>query len=106
MTSKKLVNANWKTTDNRFIAFFDILGFKDLVSTASHAQILKKLSALKFGLNILDGENGFKHLKKKLNEISIDQTKSVTFSDSIIVFSKGSSYIDASKILYDSNSSS
>ena len=91
---------SWQTTANRFVAFFDILGFKDLVLKSSHAAVLEKLTKLK------DQVDDF----EKLSEVELlktyntpkDQTKSVSFSDSFIFFSKADDYKDALKLLADS----
>ena len=37
--AKKEKRTNWIPTDKRFVAFFDILGFKDLVMRTSHSEI-------------------------------------------------------------------
>ncbi|MFA7380239.1 MAG: hypothetical protein WC150_07250 [Bacteroidia bacterium] len=97
MPSKKL---DWLNTDERFVAFFDILGFKDLVNRNSHADVLKKLKALKDKLSDLQKKTELPLLKA--DEINQNQTRSVTFSDSIILFSNGASILDAKKIIYDS----
>ncbi|WP_300685238.1 hypothetical protein [Chryseobacterium sp.] len=79
--------SEWATTQNRFVAFFDILGFKELVLRSSHDDIFKRLS------DISD-------LRKEINpqitdkEFSNDKNKPIeiiTFSDSIIIFSKNDS---------------
>lgn len=89
----------WKKKATRFILFVDILGFKDLVMRENHAQIIKKLTELTHALEYLEGEEGTNFLSKYVNNLEIDQTKSVTFSDSIIVFSKGCTATDAAKII-------
>lgn len=90
--------SDWKLKDNRFVAFFDILGFRDLVSRNTHDTIFEKLNHLKTEtekLNRLDVRGVV------LDEVT-DQTRSVTFSDSLIFFSKSDSPEDASKIIVDS----
>lgn len=94
------MEASWVAKANRFVAFFDILGFKEMVYNNDHETILGKLTFLKEGLNRLGDSNNYAKLKE-LNMDS-DQTKSVTFSDSIIIFSKGDTENDAIKILNDS----
>lgn len=92
----------WINTTERFVAFFDILGFKDLVNRNSHYEILKKLTTLKSTLINLENEGPF----RIDNNIEMDlknNTRSVTFSDSIIIFSKGNTEGDAIKIIYDCN---
>ena len=97
---------DWKNkTNKRFIAFFDILGFKDMVIKLSHAEVLKKLVLIKNHTKKLEN---LKFDKEKVTKAGIspnaDQTKSVTFSDSIIFFSKGNTKEDFFKILIDSYS--
>lgn len=91
------------TTASRFVAFFDILGFKDMVMKSSHNDILEKLYKLKEEIKVLE-EMDFNHDDFKDIEIKPkkDQTKSVTFSDSIIFFSRGDTKEDLVKILLDS----
>lgn len=83
----KTAKTNWKPTDNRFVAFLDILGFKDLISKKSHAEIYDKLNTISKTKNLLEDvpENIINHNYKDA-EIYI-----VSFSDSIIVFSKNDS---------------
>lgn len=82
---EKRKRTNWKPTDNRFVAFLDILGFKDLVARNSHEEIYERL-------------NKISETKKRLEEIiNEDDTfteggdagiYTVRFSDSIALFSK------------------
>lgn len=84
----KFKKTNWKTTDNRFVAFLDLLGFKDKVMRKTHNQIYDELSKISAS-------------KKKIEEISAITEKGyfadadiyiVSFSDSIVLFSKNDSY--------------
>lgn len=95
-------NQDWIKTTPRFVAFFDIMGFKDMVQRNSHNDILEKLEILKNTLKTLEGWNS--ENIKELEKLNIEkqQTKSITFSDSIIIFSKGESIKDLNKILIDS----
>ncbi|WP_047544855.1 hypothetical protein [Psychroserpens sp. Hel_I_66] len=94
---------SWKKTDNRFVAFFDILGFKDMVQTKTHSQILKTLEQLKTYVEKLEGiEWGEEQEKKSKLKIAKNQTRSVTFSDSFMFFSKKDTIEDFSKIIVDS----
>jgi len=79
---------NWKTTDRRFVAFFDLLGFKDKVMRSSHEDIyaeLHKISIIR------------KNLETSVNEEIIQENFKdadiyiVSFSDSIVLFSKNDS---------------
>ena len=94
---------NWKKTENRFIAFFDILGFKDMVQTKSHSEILKNLENLKKYVEKLEGIEFDENHENKANlKIVKNQTKSVTFSDSFMFFSKKDTLEDFFKIVLDS----
>ena len=95
-------NQDWNKTANRFVAFFDIMGFKDLVQRNSHDDILIKLKTLKNVLKELEGmDSESKEALKKLKTEKL-QTRSITFSDSIIIFSKGDTVADFNKIVLDS----
>ncbi len=99
MTNNQL---DWQKTTKRFVAFFDIMGFKDMVQRNSHQQILSKLEILKKTLKFL--ENTTPETNVELKKINTEkfQTRSVTFSDSIIFFSKGDKLEDLQKITADS----
>ena len=91
-------NNDWVKTTNRFVAFFDIMGFKELVLKNPHDEILEKLETLKKLSNDLVSneynlfeEEGYESL-----------TRSVSFSDSFLFFSKSNSKKDALKIILDS----
>jgi len=85
----------WLPTDRRFVAFLDILGFKDKVQRKEHLEVyneLKMLSDIQKELdNILSKSQYGTRLKP--GDIYI-----VNFSDSIVVFSKNDS-IDSLEVL-------
>jgi len=97
-------NQDWNRTANRFVAFFDIMGFKDLVQRNSHDNILKRLETLKNVLKKL--ENSHSENNKTLKKLMTEkfQTRSITFSDSIIIFSKSDTIKDFDKLVLDSYS--
>lgn len=85
----------WNVKADRFVLFMDILGFKELVLKNSHEDIYAKLNILKeFSQKLDNSENWIKE-----TQIESDQTRTVTFSDSLIVFSKGNTIGDAHKII-------
>ena len=84
-TKKKVTD--WEKEDNRFVAFIDILGFKDSVLRESHSNIYNKLVDLSDFLESF--ESSLVKLEKQIFEDS--EIKTFNFSDSIIVFSKNSS---------------
>lgn len=75
-------NSKWKPEDERFVAFLDILGFKNKVMREPHERIYQELLSISNIKELI--EKTYKHQSR--NEILI-----VTFSDSIIVFSKDNS---------------
>jgi len=95
-------NLDWQKTTKRFVAFFDIMGFKDMVQRSTHQEILGKLESLKELLKFL--ENVTPENNKELKKLNTEkyQTRSVTFSDSIIFFSKSDKLEDLQKITADS----
>jgi hypothetical protein len=75
----------WKVTDNRFVAFLDILGFKDMVARNSHHeiyQLLQKLSEIK---ETVQKAPVNPKIKKQVGDVEVFV---VNFSDSIVIFSK------------------
>lgn len=87
----------------RFVFFADILGFKDLVHSQSHSSIVKKLEQIVDAMDFISGERSHTILKRSLPDIKENQSRAVSFSDSIIVFSEGDTNIDGAKILSDAH---
>jgi len=70
----------WQATTNRFVAFFDIMGFKDMVITKGHEEVLKIIEDIKNATTaIMDGK--MTNIKMQTN------LKSFQFSDSFFIFS-------------------
>ncbi len=80
---------DWKVTDERFVAYLDIMGFKDLVARSSHEIVLNKLRHLSSHVNYL-----------AMPEWSRGKIHTTWFSDSIIVFSKDDSSEAADAFIY------
>lgn len=74
------IESIWKSVNNRFVAYFDILGFKDYVFSNSTDEVHKMLVDLN---KILPNDKD-----EKIDESSILCT---TFSDSIFIFTKSDS---------------
>jgi hypothetical protein len=89
---------DWKKTTKRFIAFFDIMGFKDMVERNSHKNVVDKLEKLKHALSVLERKSTHYVIDKNFKS---QLTKSITFSDSIIFFSKSNTLEDITKIIID-----
>lgn len=83
---KKTQNTRWKVTDNRFVVFLDLLGFKDLVMRSSHEKIYKMLTYITDKKKIVEEIKDADEIGKSDVELY-----SVTFSDSIVIFSKNDS---------------
>ncbi len=86
MPTKK---TQWKVTDTRFVAFIDILGFKDKVMRDTHHHIysqLSKISKTKRSIEKLADNEEF------MKQFGDSDVYIVNFSDSIVVFSKNDSF--------------
>jgi hypothetical protein len=82
----------WKNTNNRFIVFFDIVDFKDMVFRNDHKNVLDTMKYLSDRL----GETGNK-------EETSPQIKQVLFSDSIMIISEDDSINSAHEIALAAN---
>lgn len=87
MTTEKNNQDNWQPTTKRFVAFLDIMGFKDMVARKSHDEIYK----------ILDSISKTREEIAKQSDFVANSVYITTFSDSIVIFSK-----DDSKWSYES----
>lgn len=83
--SENLKRTNWINTDKRFVAFLDILGFKDMVMRSSHSEIYEKLNEISKAKQWLEEMPNSNNLKTKIGNGEI---YTVSFSDSIVIFSK------------------
>lgn len=93
MSKKK--NTNWLPTDERFVAFIDILGFKDLVMRSTHSKIydlLSEISKLRGQIDNWKDTNDGRYSNTELYTVS--------FSDSIVVFSKSGTVEDFDLFIY------
>lgn len=102
--------AQWEPTAKRFVAFLDIMGFKDMVFRNSHELVLKTLESFKTeGIDVIDTfakmqssvdkkDQPFKDAFKPLFGDSI--IKTVSFSDSILVISNDDSYYSAYQLVW------
>lgn len=86
MKNKKTKKKVWNPRLKRFVAFFDILGFKELVLRESHKKVYDKL----FEISKLKDEIEKIANNKSFSTIDIHIT---TFSDSIFIFSDNQSQI-------------
>lgn len=86
--NSKKKKTSWKLTDNRFVAFLDILGFKDLVMRSSHDDIYKLLNNISNIRNTIEKVNDIGDKPSILEDAEV---YTVSFSDSIVLFSKNDS---------------
>lgn len=72
---------SWSPTEKRFVCFLDIMGFKDMVMRNPHDKIFEMLTELSKHREEIENSN----LPKKYDS---DSLKTVSFSDTIVVFTK------------------
>jgi hypothetical protein len=84
----KKKKTNWKTTDNRFVAFLDLLGFKDKVMRNSHDDIYSELNKISSLKKSIESSVTKDIITKNFEDVDI---YIVSFSDSIVLFSKNDS---------------
>jgi hypothetical protein len=83
-----------KETCNRFVAFLDIMGFKDLVLKTSHKGVYNKLAPFSDELKVIDGLGTV-----NIGRQSMINTRLMIFSDSIILISKNDNMRSAGHII-------
>lgn len=88
---------HWIETTERYIAFLDIMGFKNYVYRNSHDLVKKRMISLNEILN--ETEKQIHKISKQLNNID-DPIKTIIFSDSILLFSKDGSKDSLENILF------
>lgn len=95
----------WKPTCNRFVAFIDIMGFKDMIFRSSHKEITKLLESFQTDIRLIEDmailQLAAKKTKsrKEKNATDVSVTRLVSFSDSIILVSDDSSISSAIDII-------
>lgn len=83
----------WENTNNRFIAFFDIMGFKNLVQYTSHEKIVKLMTDISFIVKNMDSA--------KFGDEN-DAVRTTIFSDSILIVSNNDSINSAAHLMFQS----
>lgn len=76
--------SDWAVTANRYVAYFDIMGFKDMVLRASHNEIYEMMKKIDKGIKLNENVNW--------NKVPAKLIKTTTYSDSIIIYSKDDSF--------------
>lgn len=97
----------WEITTNRFVAFFDIMGFKDFVERNSHEAVVNRLYKLNEIIDQIKDMHMIGSLKDVNSaydeDVNLNESKVVIFSDSVMIFSKDDSLESCNKILIDSS---
>lgn len=79
----EIKQSKWVPTADRFVVFLDIMGFKDFVSRNSHETVYESLQFL-----ARTKDNIIQTTQRTINDVEVHL---VSFSDSIIMFSKDDS---------------
>ena len=98
--------ATWNVTCNRFVGFFDIMGFKDMVLRNNHEDVLQKINQIREAIGVIENY-GKELLNSKADTHRTGKPHSyadaivlpVFFSDSIVLVSEDDSKASARKIV-------
>ncbi|MBK8482777.1 MAG: hypothetical protein IPL31_00075 [Saprospiraceae bacterium] len=85
----------WENTNNRFVAFFDIMGFKTMVQNNSHDEIVRLMTEISTIVKNMDS--------KQFGAEPDNVVKTTIFSDSIIITSNTDSISSAANLMYQSS---
>jgi len=92
----KQTQAQWKPTCKRFIAFMDIMGFKDLLFRGDHKSILLTIKSFRSSIYPLNKDANL----KGHNSHAKPMIKPIFFSDSILLISNDDSKESAEELLF------
>jgi hypothetical protein len=94
------MSEKWKVTAERYVCFLDIMGFKDMVARNPHDEVLEKMEVF------LDAVKKWENVGNRAkNDIELSnlfpncEIKTSTFSDSILLISKGNDIRDLTHLL-------
>lgn len=98
--------AKWTDTRKRFVAFFDVMGFKDFVYRHNHAKVVSLMRKLETGIRKIKRTEESLLFKRgrpatPKNDFDIDKVvvRPVFFSDSILLVTSDASPASANKML-------
>lgn len=94
---------SFPTTARRFVAYLDIMGFKDFVYRHDHSEVAKVIdTVLACTDEIMRAERIAFRRRKSGSRKLVDQGNvwPAVFSDSILLVSRGDSLADAQKTIY------
>jgi hypothetical protein len=97
----------WKKTCKRFVAFFDVMGFKDLSYRSSHRIVLSTMNRLVDGIRQIEDAESNKLVKRRgrprapKNWLDFEGVaiRPVVFSDSILLVSSDNSKASANHLV-------
>lgn len=96
----------WNPTCKRFVAFMDIIGFKDMIFRKSHDEVKKTLESFQHAIGVVERE-AQKRLALRGKETATPESvlggsivRPVFFSDSIIFVSSDDSLSSAYRLLW------
>lgn len=87
------MSENWPKTSDRFVAFFDIMGFKNLVNSKNHDEVIKLMDGIAKYVQIIDS---------RMFSDSGSMIKTTFFSDSILIITNNNSLESAIHIMIHS----
>jgi hypothetical protein len=107
--AKKVNRAKWHITADRFVAFIDIMGFKNLVNSHSHDEVLSKMYAINKIVKPLEqsAQIALSTPGKRIPEdadYNFEHAiiRPVIFSDSIVLITNSDKISDAKAIVFNS----
>lgn len=96
----------WEPTCNRFVAYMDIMGFRDMIFRSTHQQILEIMEQFRIPIKKLK-EEAKKRLAGKPHGWDIFKDtviRPVIFSDSVLLFSNDNSLEAVENLIWQVNS--
>ncbi len=82
----------WQATADRFVAYFDMLGFKDFSYRHSHDKVLDRMEQMRHGVMQINGRHD-------PDSEEPNRLKATVFSDSVLVVSEDISQESADEII-------
>ena len=77
------LKGDWEVTTNRYVAYIDIMGFKDMILRTDHNDIYDMMLSIH--------KKVYSNANVKWTEETTDLVKATNYSDSIIIYSKDDS---------------
>jgi len=99
----------WNPTCNRFVAFFDIMGFKEMMFRNSHAYVMRKMNAIREMTKLMEKDGQALTQKRNVGDNNPNSllpkaiVLPVIFSDSILFVSEDDSKTSALQMLFEAS---